>query len=742
MQLKLKGRSGDKIQNLVNTLKSTINSQGESFGNAEQTTALLSLESLAQPQANAVATHFDEVAAQIGTVMSQIGFESFDESTPEGKARRDVALSAGAVAAMAVGNPLAYAQKAYGGVASPEAGVTLVEPQLAGAAGRMDYRDRASMEAFDDRELREHLPYSIAFNIFASRQDEFSERFYPTTVVTPDQAGLDVSVSRMLVFNEVKHAVSGKAANFAKKNLIDAAVDASILADESTRLVPVVLDDDSNAAYFVPEAVVAASVTKIAGVDVPTAPLVMNKEVDLLGISQYAPLIGAGLIDNTDSVDARVVLAALYLQITDDAAGYKFNTSRLARSAFVKSVEGNYREMNLQFSTRDLILDKDSKAVDNSANAAFAGIVSGQYTVRVAVDVNGVLNVETGTLKVYASGLTVASITDSSGNDVSTSAGAGATIKAAVEACTIAGYDLQANRTNANRRTRGHLIDTTVETERYTIPLGSPLSVPSPASSQRDAADLKALITAARLRNSNNAVTALLNYADSLKAYVKGPKRKDIVPAVQGMGRYLVEPFFEEHTLDMLLSTNSIKSHEKAADITSVLVNAIRDVAYRMYRDSKYQAALDALSGGAGETPTLLVGTDQVLVRHLIVSGDTRTFGTAFEKAAVVASLDRRMAGKIVLSFARDKADGPDPLTFGAHAWIPELTSSVMVNRNGATIKEAMVQPRTLHINNLPVMAVINVINLSQVLADRVKAPVTGPSTANPYLDGLTTPAV
>ena len=648
MAQKLKGGARDNIRTLVDTLKSTIQSQGDAFGNAEQTKSLLSLESLGTAGLASVNDHFETVQGQLKEVMQGLGFEAFDDSTPEGLARSEISLAAGAIAAMAVGNPMAYAQKAYGGQASPANGITVIEPTVSGSGGRMDYRSEASMEAFDDRELREHLPYAIAFNIFASRQDDFSEKFYPTTVVTPDQAGIDVSVSRMLVFNEVKHAVSGKAANFGKKNLIDAAVDATILADESTRLVPVTLADDSNAAYFIPEAVVAATVTKISGVDVPTAPLAMGKEVDLLGISQYQPLIGAGLIDNTDSIDARIVLSALYLQIAADNVGYKFNTSRLSRAAFVKSVEGNGREMNLQFSTRDLILDKDSKDVAGVADAAFAAIVSGDYTVRLAVDVNGTVNVETGTLKVYTSPITIASITDASGNDVSTAAGAGATIKTAVEACTIAGYDLLCNRTNANRRTRGLLIDTTVETERYSIPLGSPLSVPAPSSSQRDAADLKALITAARMRNSNNAVTAMFNYAEILSAYVKGPKRKDIVPAVAGMGRFLVEPFYEAHELDMVLSTNSIKSHEKAADITAVLVNAIRDVAYRMYRDSKYQAALDAISGGAGETPILLVGTDQVLQRHLIVSGDTRTFGTAFDKFAIVASLDRRMAGKIV----------------------------------------------------------------------------------------------
>ena len=59
------------------------------------------------------------------------------------------------------------------------------------------------------------------------------------------------------------------------------------------------------------------------------------------------------------------------------------------------------------------------------------------------------------------------------------------------------------------------------------------------------------------------------------------------------------------------------------------------------------------------------------------------------------------------------------------------------VNRNGATIKETMVQPRTIHFNNLPVMAVINVLNLSKVLADKIVMPATDTDVTNPYLTGF-----
>lgn len=731
--LKTKGKSPSKMTSLVLAISDTLKSQAGDFSNSKQVENLLSMESLDGATAAGVEQHFSNTVDTISDIVKSIGFGDDVKISA-------VSLEAASIAAMAAGNPVAYAEAAMRGQAKKTGDVTMVEVATSGSAGRLDYRDRPAMEAFDERELRDHLPYSVAFNVFASRQDDFSEAFFPTVVVAPDQAGLDVSVSRMQVFNEVRHNVTGKAVDFGKKNLIDAAVDAEILADESTALVPHKPVDNSNNANFVPATAVATLYRTIAGATIPTAPLLMGRTVDLLGLSHFAPLIGAGILDNTDSVDNGIALSAVYLLPATGAKAVKFNVSKLPRTSFTKSVEGDHREMNLTFASDALLIDKDTRAVDGTVVTEFADIATGEYTVFLEAKVNGTVNVETGNAHVFAPGLTVTAILDTNGNSIALDAGAGATIVAAIQAMTLIGYDLAANRTNSNRRTRGLQLDTNVQTARYSIPLGAPISVPSSASSSKDATDLKALIAASRIRNSNNAVTALLNYGEQLKAYVKGPKRKGVVPAVAGMGRFLVEPFFEEHELDLELAINSIKSHEKAADVSAVLINACRDVAYRMYRDSKYQAALDALTGGAGEVPTLVIGTDQVLIRHLITSGDTRTFGAAFEKFALVSSLDKRMKNKIVLSFVRQGVDGPDPLSCGTHAWIPELASTMPVSRNGAQIKESMVQPRTLHVNNLPVMAIINVENLTKVLSGKISTPATATDITNPYLDGLTYP--
>jgi len=728
------------IRGLVDELRHHIDANGAAFASKDTTNALISLEGLTDVQQQNFSQSFESMSNTLGGIIDRLGFNQLASENTAGAVDRSIALESASIIAMAHGDVRSYAEKAYRGKAVAGANVTLVEPIYSGVGGAMDYRDTPAMESYDEREFTQFMPYSIVYNVFAARQDEFGEMFYPTVVVAPDNGGIDVTVNRLQVYDEVRHALTGKPVNFRKRNLIDAAVNPEILADETTRLVPVRQSDNSNAEYFVPAAVVAPYSVKVSGVAVPTAPLVMGKEIDVLGASQYQPLIGAGVMDSTDSIDGSIVVDSVVLQVAPNAPGILFDTKHLTRNHFNKSIEGNGQELNLHFPVRGLIIDKDTVAVDGSDIDSLSAIAGSNLSVHVAFEVNGTANVEFGNVKVWSSPITVTAIYNADGTEADLGSGVGATVKAAVEALKVAGYTLKTNRTNTNKRTRGLLLDNTFETERYIIPLGSPISVPAPVGSNREASDLKSLIAATRIRNSNNAVTQLFNYADQLEAVVKGPRIEGLVPQVQGMGRYLVQPFFERHELDLEKSINSIKSHEKAADISSVLINAIRELAYRMYRDSKIQAALDTISGGTGEKPTLLVGTDQILVRHLIVSGDTRTFGTVFDKAKVESTMDKRMRNKIVLAFGRDKADGPDPLNFGTHAWMPELTGTMPITRNGATNKETTVQPRTVHFNNCPVMAIIDVQNLSKVMVDKIQTPATDTTIDQPYMDGLTYP--
>lgn len=713
--LKYKGSAGSALANVVSALKTTVAAQGTEFASKGTTANLISMESLDEGQHSELSRVAVDLSSQIKDAFKALR-PSLEDGEEETEELTDVQLEAGAIAAMAAGDPSGYAEVAMRTVAS---GDNVVDIGATGAAGTVDTRETPSLESFDERELAKFLPYSIAFNVKASVQDGFSEMFYPTTVVPPEQGGLDITVRRTLVHNAIQHSNTGKATNWNRKNLVDAAMDHTILADESTSLVPVVLANGSNADMFIDEALVAPITRRISNVDVTTAPLAINQELNLLGLSQHPGLIGAGIIDHTDAIDNSIGLEKIYIQISDTDA-LEFKTDRLARSHFVKSVEGANREMNLSFRTADLVLDKNTKNTAGAVPAALAGVVSGELTVRLAVNVNGEFDTQLGNGRVYSSPVKVDSIVNKDSVEISLTTGAGAAIVTALAEARVVAYDLKAARTNSNRRTRGLLLDTNDRTFRFHIPLGAPISAPSPAGSNRDARDLEALISAARVRNTNNAVTRLLNYAETLRAYAGSVKRNDTIPEVEGVGRFLVKPFFEEKEIDLEAQVSSIRDMDRAEDINAILVNAIRDISYRMYRDSGYQPALNAAVGGS-QQPKLLIGTDVVLQRHLMVVGDSRTFGIAFPEYQIESSFDFRMKDTIVIALTRTgQVEGIDPLTFGVHAWIPELASSMMVQRDGGTYPEAMVQPRNLQINHLPVMAIIKVKGLDKVLTNKI----------------------
>lgn len=729
--LKITGKGVSPLKQLVNDITTVMREGGSEFASARHAEQICSLESLSPSELDSLNASASSIAETLrGTFEAiadngnQLGFESL---TP-------AQIEAGVIVSMAAGNPLAYAKSALTKVAKSSNGIPVVSAESAGVAGRLDYRDTYSMEAFDEKALGDMIPYSIAFNVQASRQDEFGETFYPTVVVSPDNGGLDIAVDRTTVFNAIKHQVSGKTTDFNRRNLVEAVSDATILADESTALVPFVQPGGENADVFVDPALVAPVMRRISDVDVATAPLVIGKEIDLLGISQHPQLIGAGVIDHTDAIDGRVHLNNLYMTLPDAVdpvanppAVLKFNVSRLPRNGFNKSVEGQDREMTLNFRSEALVLNAATLAVDGTAPTALQAVRDLNYTVRLAVNVTGHVHTEMGTVQVMSAPISVVGIKDADGNDISMTAGQGLAIVQAVAELTTIGYELFASRTNSNRRTRGLLLTNVREVERFAIQLGAPISAPSPIGSDRDARDLDSLIAAARIRNSNNAVTTLLNYADTLRSYVQNRRLGHGVPSIEGVGRHVVVPFFEERDLDLTEALNSIRSKDRAEDVAATLINAIRDIAYRMYRDSAYQAALDSSSIGA-KKPVLVVGTDTVLARHLMQNGDNRTFGLSFENAKVVTTLDSRMDNKIVITFAREGNAGvPDPLSFGCHAWIPELATSIMVARDGATYQEAMVQPRSRHINNLPVMAVINVTGLTDVMTEVTAQPPVAP---------------
>ena len=592
-----------------------------------------------------------------------------------------------------------------------------------------------SNESYNEHSLKEATIYSIAYNMQASRQDDFCETFFPTIVITPDQVGFGIVISLIGVFDDFKHKLTAERAAFIRRNIVHSVVNPNILKNDLTRLVPVYRSGD-NADKFASASDITPRTVDLEGIKILTQPYKPNVEINVIGACTTDDVAAAGLMDITDTIDTGVVLENIYLKVQNSDKSKKdilrFNVSTLHLSNFTETPQGMSQTMMLLFKTTSLLVNRNTLQNDGSALNALAGVKTGDYRFRLATTITGSIRLDSGTLELLPGKITVSRIINAANEPVDKSDGGVAELVTALENAEIIGYDIKAYRVNNNRRTRGQLITTWEYTQKYNVFLRSPITALSPinSSGEYNTNDLNALITATRIRTSNCAVGTLIDAATYMSEFIDARDEEDECPDILGLGGMYVRPTYFLEDIDVNESIDSLKSHERAADIQAVLVNKIRDYVFRMYRDSEYKAAADILSGGIGPMPTVIIGTDPVISRYLQINGDLRTVGGGFN-VKIVSTLDIRVAGKMFITFAtfdESRNTTPNILNFGNHLYSPEITIQVPITRDNAISNELAVQPRFLHVVHLPIMTVLQVNGISDSL-NKVPIEITNLNT-------------
>jgi hypothetical protein len=720
-------KEGFSLDNLVRQLK-TMDASAN-LSNPKLTQIALAGESLNARDEAVLNSEFERLGTTIEGLILSISKESYNGRDVFTTAQKNAAIIAGMIA----GDPVSFMKSpVFNERKSTISNNSIINVYTPSSVDDGGYSRAYSAEAYDNSNNRNANVYSIAYNMQASRQDEFGETFFPTITVAPDEVGLAITIRLMMVFNNFFRNPNGELNDYDKINIIRALTDWKILRNELTRIYPVYTSASSG--VFVDSQTIAPTTVNVENVSIQTAPLATGKKFSLLGISQTEQLLQAGMMDVTDSIEPAMNLENVYVQFTSTVNGttytdvIKFSTKELPYANFVYNPQQNYRIMVLNFRTSSMLMNQNITTVDGSAptNPFLQALVQGNFALRMDCEVTGNCNVELGDTVVYGNSISLNSLVDANGNPIDLTSGVGQQIMEGINSGEIVGYDLYAWRSNLNRRQRGQLFDITYFTQIYNIPMRAPITAVRPVNSDggTDTTDLGALITATRIRTSNYAVTSLLQAAEVLSNYVdvrglSGSYSTNNWPEVLGVGRYLVQPYFASYDLDMAQSVDSVMSSDRIDDLVATIVNRIRDFAYRAYQDSEYIAAALVMSGGAvPPPPTVIIGTDPVLSRYLQINGELRTLGNDFA-CKVVSSLDIRVRGKIFVTFGVFDGDinsAPNPLHFGCMGWKPELTLTIPISRNGQVSKELTVQPSFLHIVNLPVLIVINVINLPDVL--------------------------
>ena len=726
-----KGNTGSPLRTFMTNLQTELTNGGSAMAPNGIGKIVSSLES-ATPEV------FDNIQSSAQGLFDTTVRDTFKEAfnikaEDEAKAIPALGMEAAFIALAAIENPEAYRSA----IANPiqPAGVKVVGVPQGGAHGDYFTGDRTlSTEAFDNQSLLELQTNTVAYNVMAARQDPFGEAFFPTTVLSADQTGLKVGIQRTMIYDAMRHLLEGNTKPWNKRHLLDAFRDPTILDNEATKLIPYFEPAGKNADMFVDDSVITPATVvdpNDKAISFETQPLAIDADIDFLGVCQTPGTVRGGAFNQTDQIDRRAAVENIYMKVGSGVV--RINVSRLGRTQFLKSAEGDGREAVLTFYNTDVFLNKNTLGVDDAPITQLAQVVAGDYKIRLKLAINGQMNHERGTVSVSATKVKIQAVLDAQGVELDpTAAPASAVIAGFKDTMKVIGYDIKANRSNSNLRSQGLLVDASLYEEVYIIPTGAPITALSPVANADPVIQMNALVNSTHVRISNQAVTALLNYSDTLRdIYVEGAEQPEWT-GYEGIGRFLVKPYFKETELDLVTALGNLTSSTKGADISSAIITKLKDEATIAVRESQYQQALNINNGGAFEKVHAVIGTDQRIPQWIMQTGDDRTMGPNID-FEIVSTADLRMDNKIVMSFVRKNRGntGIDPLSFGTFAYVPEIVTNVPLNRDGETHKEMSVRPVNRHITNLPIMVVVNLSGLSKVAGTRVGMGA---------LDGVSTP--
>jgi len=598
--------------------------------------------------------------------------------------------------------------------------------------GRMD-GVVAAVEAYDQVALQETAVYTALFNMRHGNQSEFAEAFFGTVLVNTDQAGYMVSMNVVSVYDEVRRHISGRTTDFRRRNIIHAMRDPEILSNDQTLNVPV--HRTESAALFAPISEVPVRDQMVGGQIVKTSALRFGQEFDLLAISQTDALIETGVLDSTDALDSAQWLQTVYLKLSSGGTTevLPIRVKGLPQSNFTAPQQGNYRRLILDFQTEAPRLSGSNLTVQKAESTLLEPLRTGKLSVRLKFSVNGSLETERGLTTLSANNVRVARIFDENGDTVALSDPSVADIITLIESGSLAYFDLYGYRTDSNIRQRGKLLDNTYNRQVFPVHLRTPITVPRPQSEaeQNDASDVAALLSAAAVITTNAAIDKLFETSVLMKEHAAAREKFGVAPTVIGIAYGPVDLFYEEADINIDSEMGNLTSAEKAEDLRMTMINRIRDVAIRAYRESGYQQAADARAGGRAPKPTVLVGTDQVVGAWLFVQGDTRLMGDEFNYK-VVTTPNEKMDDTIFVTFIDEtdaKSGKPNPMTFGNMGYRPEIVVNLPIHFNGANSRQLSVQPAFSHNVNLPVLAKFTVKGLSAALAVRTPLAVDANTT-------------
>ena len=583
-----------------------------------------------------------------------------------------------------------------------------------------------SREAFDGMQTHNALYFSVAYNVLASRQDEFGEAFFPTIVIDPLQSGLVVENTFAVLMNpNITRTARNDKAKYNKVNIVKIMYDNSVLTLDKNKCIPVYKNDGSLDDLFLKD---FKSVNKETGEDIVTAPLKVGEKISMLGISQTETMLAKGEMDNTDALDRSIQLRRVYYTINGKKAGdedavetFFFDASAFAYNNFVAAPQGHGKDMILNFTTAALEINVDTiKTANGTASEIFTALNQPGIKIKVEVRLSGSANTEYGDVEIYGNTMNIVEVRNATGDVLPSDNEVVTNVKKFLAKLEIVGYTLDAYRTNSNLRTMGHLITIDRYKQEYQIKLRSGINMEVPPNNEtgrdNDIDFLNSHIQTTQLRTSGDAVLTLTRYAEFLRNSISSGVAKDL--ETSGIGRFSVHPYYKNISLNLSDYVDSLKSVDRLEDIRSAILNKINDEVIQMDINSNYGAAHRVANNNIPTVKTIIIGTDP-RIKHYLAGKEDRIKLSSEVEAIVVSTYNYDIAGKIFVTygvFNNERNTVVNPLNFGNLVWAPTIATDVIRTVSNSTRRDLMTMPRYSHIVNLPILLEFNVSDIENVI--------------------------
>lgn len=625
------------------------------------------------------------------------------ESATEGTQNEEIILTeaqekAGVHAAAMADNPAEWAKKAIEATNEAQA--------INNTEDGVEFSDRVVMEAFDDSNFKDAVGYSVVWNIVAARQSNAVENIWPTLTLEPQRSHIEAIVQFQVFHQEVRHKSTGDKVDFGRILMLETIVNGELLDDNIIKCVPVYEDTVSDK-HFIDPTVIAHREVTVDGETVTTGPLLVGVEHGLLGLSQAAIGGLTGELNSASQLAPMPRMENLYVRITNKngkASVVRIDATVLSRGSFVGNQEGNIRDTSLNMNAPGLGLDAKTVDVTGAPAEALAFLRTPAFQnhrLEYQLKVYGDCNLETGNTEIQPANGRISSIKirQAFGHfSAEKDTVVAKELTDAISKIELIAYDIDASRTNIDRRQRGPLTNVTAEFEKYYVRLGSPISTIFPATEAQSNVDLIAPMTATRIKNDFYGIKALFRYSEVLSGLAISNDATLPRAPIKAIGRHIMTPYYKHYVISAVDILDSNRSKNKLEDLQHAILNYMRDAIIRGMRDSKLELALQVQTGSADSKHTLAMITNQILGKYLFQLGDTRILGSL--PYPVVADTH---ASELLGTYGSDEHElfivptlpgtQANPLSFGHHLWKPELASTLQVTRDNSTNREIVVQP-------------------------------------------------